>query len=413
MEYYCQRFWQRGFTRKDKLNVRQLEVIMKTKQVVPVIFMVSIFILQGFSAPLTGRENSLTSDAVANPTPTPEPTKTGVAALIDGFNGRWLEYNTVDLDTGKPVSKYTGMEIEITETQLTANKQVCTDPDYKVAPIGVNEFLKGRKKPDFSFEINLKSFPNLSTGCKNLDFESIAQTNPRTLAVIIGSEILFFEPDRSVSSHGLTIKSEMFTETSETPLYEIHAQIPVLENAQSERFNDQARSIIMHTVDGFRDNFADWKIPTEMAMARSYLLIDYDVPLLTKDLVSLRYHVYYYNSGAVHPDYFFLVLNYDLSTDKEILFDDLFTDQKETAIYFSMTCKEVLEKPEYPIFEEGFGPKKENFNLWNLTPDRLRISFNPSVVAPYSSGPQEVFIPYRLITRLVDPKTTAGAFIAQ
>ncbi len=150
-----------------------------------------------------------------------------------------------------------------------------------------------------------------------------------------------------------------------------------------------------------------------MAGYTSFMWIRYDVPLLTPDLVSIRFAVDYYMAGAAHPNHFFKVLNYDLKEDREISFDKLFNNSTVTLNFLSKASKASLDKPDFPMFEEGFAPKKENFTNWNLTKDGFRISFDPIQVAPYAAGPQEVLIPYKELQGQINLKTSAGAFIAR
>ena len=91
----------------------------------------------------------------------------------------------------------------------------------------------------------------------------------------------------------------------------------------------------MKETEGFRHNFDDWDIPEEMASYKSFMWIGYDVPLLTEDLVSIRFLVDYYMAGAAHPNHYFKVLNYDLKANREITFDDMFPDPEITLIFLS------------------------------------------------------------------------------
>lgn len=148
-----------------------------------------------------------------------------------------------------------------------------------------------------------------------------------------------------------------------------------------------------------------------MAAATSFMWIGYDVPLLTSDLVSIRFTVDYYMAGAAHPNHYFRVLNYDLAANKEILFSDLFKDPEKALKVLSLASKKCLSKPDFPLFEEGILPKMENFTNWNLTEENLRLSFDPYQVAPYAAGPQEVLLPYTDIQDLVKSNSVAGKMI--
>jgi hypothetical protein len=343
--------------------------------------------------------------------PSPIPTNVDYSEIIKDFAGKWIGYSVVPLDPKKPVLEKPGMRLEIAVDRFVVNGQTCENPKYGTKTITLKEYLTGYKEPDMSFELNQDEFPLLQSACAGMDPSSVALVNPRTLTAILGSDIIYFELDLGKSINGLTVNSDLVSESNKDPLYEVHAQVPLLDVPGAENFNKIARSIVDTELIGFKKNFLDWRIPTEMAAATSFMWIGYDVPLLTPELVSIRFMVDYYMAGAAHPNHYFRVVNFDLATNKEIKFSDLFTNSDKTIKIFAAATKKSLSKPDFPIFEEGMLPKKENFTNWNLTPEGLRLSFDPYQVAPYAAGPQEVLVPYQEIRDLVNKNTTAGKFI--
>ncbi|NMB53692.1 MAG: DUF3298 and DUF4163 domain-containing protein [Leptolinea sp.] len=331
---------------------------------------------------------------------------------IREFLGKWIAYNTVSLEKGRDARQKPGVRLEISNDSLVFGAAVCEHPVYTMKTVSLEEFLKGNKPPEGVIEWNNPELVVLSTGCANLESLSIASLNIRTLAVLIENDLLYFEPNFSVTDNGLTIESELLTDSSKDPLFEIHAQLPVLQKTGSQSFNNRVRQIVATEMNGFRKGFSDWSIPPEMDSYHSFMWISYDVPLLTENLVSIRFAVDYYMAGAAHPNHYFKVLNFDLKNDRELLFADIFKDRDVALERISELCQVELNKPDFPLFPEGLTPTMQNFQNWNLEKSGLRMSFDPYQVAPYAAGPQEVHIPYSEIGKLIDPTSPVGALIA-
>lgn len=398
---------------------------MKTWRLTIVLFTLTVGALSGCigkapmekpTAEITATEkpqsiSTVTSEPVSTLAPTPDKEK--IDELIKGFAGKWIAYNTVSLKTGLPANENPSTRLEIANTLIRVDNQTCTTPSFSVKNIQLDDFLNGYPAPNTSISFYETNFPFLSTGCNNLDVSAVALVNSRTLAAVKDSQLVFFEPDNSVKENDLIVVSTLVSENSADPLYEIHAQLPVLEAPDSQKLNDLAKKMVTGELEGFKKQFKDWEIPPEMAKQTSFMWIGYDVPLLTENFVSMRFYVDYYMAGAAHPNHYFKVLNYDRAAGKEIPFNDLFKDVSAGLNYLAKACKADLSKPDFPLFEEGLTPSKENFTNWNLTEDGLRISFDPYQVAPYAAGPQEVVIPFKDLKNLVNEKTSVGAFIAR
>lgn len=389
---------------------------MKNRQQRFIFLVLWLFLLTGYSgfrsfpavtSPTPGADFSGTS----TPAAVLSSTSTSPVDLID-FTGRWIAYNVISLDPDRAVKQKPGMRLKIAENEFQVDAQVCGTPKYEISETNLIDFLGVKQPPASSLEVNEYKIQRLSTGCTHLTPSVLAKTNQRTLAAVIGSDVLYFEPDFSLTVGSMSIESDLLSETNQNPLYEIHAQIPVLKDAADQAFNDLIRQVIMSEADGFRHRFDDWNIPPEMDGYQSFMWIGYDVPLLTETLISIRFSVDYYMAGAAHPNHYFKVLNFDLQKGQEILFSTVFKDPSTALQQLSSLCKTNLDKPDFPLFPEGLEPKLENFENWNLTPDGLRISFDPIQVAPYAAGPQQVLIPYDEIRPLIKTDSAVGAFIA-
>jgi hypothetical protein len=405
-------------------DIFDLEVIMRNRRFFAGLFVFSVLLIQGCTVvkPVPGTptaeptsivEIMLSPSPVPDITASPVPTKVIPPVSLEGFSGNWIGYNVVSLEPGQEIVQKPGIHLEISKNHYSVDGTICSDPVYETKKINLTDFFEGKNPPTSSIELNDKEVPFLSTNCSNLVPASLANVNPRTLAAVIGSDLLYFESDNSRTENGMSIVSNLVAETNKEPLYEIHAQVPVLKIPENEKFNRLAQSIVSAETDGYHKNFTDWEIPAEMAGYTSFMWIGYDVPLLTPDLVSIRFSVDYYMAGAAHPNHYFKVLNYDLKADKEITFGDLFINENQSLSFLSKASKTSLTKADFPLFDDGLKPRRENFINWNLTKDSLRISFDPYQVAPYAAGPQEVLVPFSDIKKQVNLNTTVGAFIAR
>ncbi len=345
-------------------------------------------------------------------TPEPEVTITPVQ-FEDGFSGNWIAYNVVPLKQGAKSGLKPGIRVRITPESYSVDDKTCDAPKYSVKIIMREEFLKGNPPPKTSLDFYEDEFSYLSTGCEGIEPAELALASYHSLAALVNDELVFFEPDMSMSIDGIDVKSELVFEASDDPKYEIHGQVPVIQLQTAGALNVLLKKSVTEELDGFKKNFEDWEIPPEMVIQSSFMWINYDVALLNPQMASVRFYVDYYMAGAAHPNHYFKIVNYDLSAGKTVSINDLFIDSNGALAFLSKYCKTALEKPDFLLFEEGLEVKEENFKNWNLTEMGLRLSFDPYQVAPYAAGPQEVLIPYSEIKGMVKTTDTFGSFIAQ
>ena len=72
-----------------------------------------------------------------------------------------------------------------------------------------------------------------------------------------------------------------------------------------------------------------------------------------------------------------------------------------------LKAKDVL------FWEEGALPRADNYQVWNISPEGLQITFDEYQVAPYAAGPQSVQIPYSDVKSLARPDGPLAAYITQ
>lgn len=115
------------------------------------------------------------------------------------------------------------------------------------------------------------------------------------------------------------------------------------------------------------------------------------------------------DTGGAHNNLTTTTFNYDKILNKMLSTKDIFADQvnylNHLAILVKPLLKTELEKSQFQDdawLEEGAGPKEENYKQFVFTKDGLTFFFNSYQVAPYTVGSQEITLPYRELSSLLD-----------
>src|SRR5262249_30472423 len=93
---------------------------------------------------------------------------------------------------------------------------------------------------------------------------------------------------------------------------------------------------------------------------------------------------------------------------------DLFQPNSNYLKVISDYCIKEIKKLDVSDDEwirNGAGPKLENYDSWNVTPEGLQITFDAYQVASYAAGPQEVTVPYSLLKPIINPDGPLAAFV--
>ncbi len=145
------------------------------------------------------------------------------------------------------------------------------------------------------------------------------------------------------------------------------------------------------------------------------LEISYHTPYADKNVVSLLVWSYQFTGGA-HGNSFSTTFNYDLNSGRMLKLTDLFQPNSGHLKVISAYCVTTLTKQlgadaDSNWLKEGAGPKTDNYDSWNITPDGLQITFDVYQVAAYAYGPQEVIVPYSALKAIIKPDGVLAAFI--
>ncbi len=143
-----------------------------------------------------------------------------------------------------------------------------------------------------------------------------------------------------------------------------------------------------------------------MSMATRSLFIGYKVNHRTPEYIEIDFGISKYLGGA-HPMHSTVMIHYDLTNNKYIEINDLFT-KKEPWDTLRAICKADLlaRQEEIGTNEEHIlsylNSEDLHFRNFTVANDTLSIYFDPYEVAPYASGPQIVQIPFSHLAPIID-----------
>lgn len=146
----------------------------------------------------------------------------------------------------------------------------------------------------------------------------------------------------------------------------------------------------------------------ELAMDISYSVVHAD-----KNLLSILFSNYSYTGGA-HGNAGSVAYNYDLNRGVMLKLADLFQPNSNYLKAISDYCIAKIKKSDVGDDEwirTGAGPKAENYESWNITPEGLQITFDAYQVAAYAAGPQEVLIPYSALKSIIKLEGALAPFV--
>lgn len=213
----------------------------------------------------------------------------------------------------------------------------------------------------------------------------------------------------SILGNNLAFENKVITQTDNEPKYLITINYPQIKNPSNNsenQFNVITQNWTVAQINKFKATIKDWdtsNLPATLKNNGSSLTIHYDLAILVpQKLLSIRFYADTYFVGAAHPSHIYKTLNYDLAHNKELNLADLFKPNSNYLTKISNIATEKITADlnsaadgKAEVFKEGLMPVAKNYQLWNITPDGLKFTFNEYQVAAYVFGPQEVIIPYQ------------------
>ncbi len=266
-------------------------------------------------------------------------------------------------------------------------------------------------------------------------FKGVWKTNEDGLIELSGN---WSKPDGSKSaaftltqelvefSHGVEIVARQIKEKNKKLNYEIDAEYPQLtgsSDANFEKFNEAARSLVTKQVNAFRAEMADSASePNRVASETgSDLGAGYTIALANDDLISVLFDIGGYYAGAAHPNSGTDVINFDLRNGKPLKLADLFKPGAKYLPVLANYCIQDLKKQSKQEGEDGMldddwikrgaGPSLNNYRSWTISKRGLGITFDSYQVGPYAAGPQYVVVPYSALKDVINPDGPIGQFV--
>lgn len=210
-----------------------------------------------------------------------------------------------------------------------------------------------------------------------------------------------------------------FSGQTKDKLSPIVAQIQALINKYTEQFLDNAEKAPLEDTPGFSatvyevtsNNFWAPNQPVDAYIQLPSPVIGSLAIFQGKhNLLSILFETESYFGGA-HPYRLHESLNYDLIDGTLLSFEDLFTPGSEYLKFLSeYSIDELSRRPElvHEMILSGAAPKVENFQLWNITPIGLLLTFEEYQVGPYAAGVQQILIPYSAMSGIIDLQGVLG-----
>lgn len=217
------------------------------------------------------------------------------------------------------------------------------------------------------------------------------------------------------STSGIVLAAKTLHEAGEKPKYEIDARWPVLEwngNPQVEVFNQAAERLVESMIMSFKEGLADF--PEDPILHETYSSLEIDF-LPTTDrggIVAVLFQISSYSAGAAHPGHYSRSLNFDLRDGKVLAMEDVFIPGSGYLDKLASACLKDLKERQVLDWEEGALADPKNYQVWNITPDGILVTFDEYQVAPYAAGPQSVVVPYAVLAAVIRPGGPLREYVA-
>lgn len=220
---------------------------------------------------------------------------------------------------------------------------------------------------------------------------------------------------------GLRLKRLTQKDESKKLHYSIETRLPQLtgDQARAEKFNQAVRNFTAKQSSAFKKNASELAADPDLSKLRAAdappntMEIDYTINFADRNFISLLFSFYEFTGGA-HGNTATAAFNYDLQRGRLVGLGELFKPGANYLKVISDYCISELKKLNLSDDEwirNGAGPKPENYDSWNITPQGLRITFDAYQAAAYAAGPQEVLVPYSLLKDLIKPDGLLAQFV--
>jgi hypothetical protein len=205
------------------------------------------------------------------------------------------------------------------------------------------------------------------------------------------------------------------SETLDEPPLVIQATVPIVSGIPPEAadgINSWIGDEILGMVAGFKSEIAAIEPPYDPAVP-SEMRVGYDASAITPRLLTLRFDVWLYYTGAAHGLSSIITMNFDPQTGMLYGLEDILVPGTFGAV--AGMVEQALTDELYggnAAEAAGWIPVLDEFvlNGWAVTPDGLAFSFDQYEVGFGAMGSPTVVIPWADLAAVVDPAGPAGEF---
>ena len=230
----------------------------------------------------------------------------------------------------------------------------------------------------------------------------------------------------SSASQTLNIKPYSMGEADKNNKYSLSANYPKIDFGPDALMGvrgiaEDINGSIMKIIDGQFTPFKQQALEDTMTCSgrESTLEINYSTIYKDNGYLCFMFETFSDPRCAAHPMTYRTSFNYSYTGKGLLAISDLFTPGSGWLEYISGYCikelnikakKDGLENNESNILD-GAGPKEDNFYTFTVNDHSLDIVFNLYRVGPYVWGFQTVSIPWKDLTKMLDPSGPVGFMV--
>lgn len=225
----------------------------------------------------------------------------------------------------------------------------------------------------------------------------------RKLLVIIGVCTLTLLAITGVRQQsGVTVRSVKVSE--ETTDYTYRAEIPQVHGLSDGEvqmlINEELKAVVERERRIFVRDAMNVSMAQTGATLKSGLTVTYRIERADDEILSLLFIISPHFFGADQANHFTVPFNYDVAYRSEIKLEDVFTGEylPKLSVVAREKLKEnskssgTLSEGKEKMIESGAAPRRENYDSFSIKKDSVIINFDPTEVAPYAEGIQQITI---------------------
>ncbi len=184
---------------------------------------------------------------------------------------------------------------------------------------------------------------------------------------------------------GYDIITEVYTAKSKN--MEENIKYPVVKNMINKDNEEKINNIIIEHL-GVNEEPAE--IDDENFKAT--LHADYEIMKRTKDILSIRFFLSFYQEGAALSDNLIDALTFDMKTGKVLELKDLFKEDVDYENILNSILNEKIKDLDFKLYEEYKGIEEEQG--FYLTDNSIAVYYQEYIYTPHTYGPLILEIPF-------------------